>query len=398
MNMKEAVNAELCKISSAIFSFLDKGRGGKIEMQEKGKSSKRDCKLPKFVGTAILLVAIAIAFTFLTITPVIAQEAEVTVTVNAPEYVEEKVTFDVSIDVDHVEDFNAGQFDLVFDHKVIEVKKVTDGSIGDTEIPITMWGEIDSDTIRVFPELSGDTTASGSGYLAQIKFKVKGDEGEGCVLDISGKLVKLIEQESGAMLLKKMSVEWIGAEITVGTGGDGDGDDDEEPPEITGVPEEAVVSSEEGESMDFEITVDQRVDISWQINGTEVRKEEDVTGAVFTKSADAGTWNVSAIATDTETGLSSMHTWIWSVTPTETEEPEETPTPTPTLAPGVTPSPTPTLAPGETATPTPEPTAPPGAEEKATPTPEVEEPGFEAVFAIIGIVAIAYVLLRKRGG
>ena len=378
-------------------------------MEERGKSNKRISGLPMIrTGMAVLLVAIAIAFTSLAVTPVIAEEeTEVTVTVNAPEYVGEGETFDVTIDVDYVEDFNSAQFDLTFDHKVVEVKKVTDGSIDDAAIPIYYWDDIDYDTIKVMPMLpAGDETVSGSGYLAKIKFKVKGDEGDKCVLEIpKGKLVKLVEQESGAMKPGKTSVKkWIGAEITVGAGGDVSGGDDEELPEITGVPEEEVVSSTEGESLSFEVTVDQRVDISWQINGTEVQTDEDITGAIYTNtSAVAGTWNVSAIATSTETELSSMHMWIWSVASIETEALEETPTPTPTSAPGVTPTPTPTLAPGETAKPalpkpTPKPTAPPETEEKVKPTPEAEEPGFEAVFAIIGIVAIAYVLLRKRGG
>ena len=367
-------------------------------MQEKGKSSKRDCKLPKFVGTAILLVAVAIAFTFIAATPVIAQGAEVTVTVNASEYDGEKKTFDVSIDVENIEDFNMGRFDLSFDHKVVEVKKVTDGSIDDAEIPITMWNEMDSDTIRVMPELSGDTTTSGSGYLAKITFKVTGDEGDRCVLDIPGGYLIKLEKGVEHDVPGKMSVEWIGAEITVGVREDVSGDDDEELLEITGVPEEEVVSSVEGESLSFEVTVDQRVDISWQINGTEVQTDEDITGAIYTNtSAVAGTWNVSAIATSTETELSSMHMWIWSVASIETEALEETPTPTPTSAPGVTPSPTPTLAPGETAKPalpkpTPKPTAPPSAEAKPTPTPEV--PGFEAVFAIA--VMTLFLFYKKK--
>jgi hypothetical protein len=97
------------------------------------------------------------------------------------------------------------------------------------------------------------------------------------------------------------------------------------------------------------VTVDQEADISWQINGTEVQTDEGVTEAEFTRSAVAGTWNVSAIATSTETGLSSMHTWIWSVTPTPTLAPGVTPTPTPTPTPAATPSPgqvvTPTVMP-----------------------------------------------------
>ncbi|MCK4732628.1 MAG: PT domain-containing protein, partial [Methanophagales archaeon] len=60
----------------------------------------------------------------------------------------------------------------------------------------------------------------------------------------------------------------------------------------------------------------------------------------------------------------------------------------PTVAPTVAPTAAPTVAP--TAVPTVEPTAEPTAE----PTPE--PPGFEAVFAIAGMLAIAYLVLRKR--
>lgn len=372
------------------------------------KKERDSCKLLKAYAT-VLLVAIAIAFTSLAVTPVIAQEEKTEVTVNAPEYVEEGETFDVTIDVDYVEDFNAGQFDLSFDPEVVKVKKVSEGCIDDTEIPITMWDEIDSGTIRVMPMLPEDKGVSGSGYLALIKFKVKGDKGNECALEIDDE-----ESFLGNITADEIPVkEWVGAEITVGTAKKEE-EEEEEPPEIRAVPEEEVVSSEEGESMTFEITVDQRADISWQINGTEVQTDEDETGSIFTKSAEAGTWNVSAIVTSTETGLSSMHTWIWEVTAMETETetpaPEVTPTPTPTLAPGETPTPTPTptRAPRETpkatSTPTPTITPTPAAAPTITPspkpalTPPEKPPGFEAVFAIIGIVAIAYILRRRKEG
>ena len=59
-------------------------------------------------------------------------------------------------------------------------------------------------------------------------------------------------------------------------------------------------------------------------------------------------------------------------------------TPTPTAAPTPTVTPTPTIPPVVT-TPTPTP----------TPTP-TEEPGFEAVFAIAGLLAVAYLVLRRK--
>ena len=352
---------------------------------------------------AVSLILIAIAVTFLAVTPVVAQEAVVTVSVKAVEYVGEGETFVATIDVSSVSDLNSALFDLSFDPSVVEVTDVTDGRIDDTEIPIYYWDYIDSGTITVisgFPE-KFDIMVSGSGYLAKITFEVIGEEGDECVLEISnGELVKIVKTAKGGDEAEEMPADWIDAEIKVG-----EEDSDEEPPDITTwEPAEVVVSSTEGESITFEITVDQTVDISWQINGTGVQTDESVTEAIYTNtSAAIGTWNLSAIAISTETGLSDIHTWIWSVTPTSTVSPEVTPGPTPTLAPGETPTPTPTLAPGVTplreATPkektTPKPTALP-TEEKPTPTPmpTPKEPGFEAIFAIA--VMTLFLFYKKK--
>jgi hypothetical protein len=200
----------------------------------------------------------------------------------------------------------------------------------------------------------------------------------------------------GNITADEILAEWIDAEIKIGKE---EGEEEEQPPSITALePTEEAVSSTECESITFEILVDQEVDISWQINGTEMQTDEGVTKAAYTNtSAVVGTWNVSAIATNTETRLSTMHTWIWSVTAESTEASEGTPTPTPTLAPGVTPSPTPkaTSSPGQTvkATPTVKPTPTPKSEE---PTPTSKTPGFEAIFAIAAMSAIAHVLRRRK--
>jgi PGF-CTERM protein len=63
-----------------------------------------------------------------------------------------------------------------------------------------------------------------------------------------------------------------------------------------------------------------------------------------------------------------------------------TPTPTPTLTP--TPTPTPTLTP----TPSPSPSPSPTPIHTPVPTP----PGFEVIFAIVGLLAVAYLLKRRK--
>jgi len=84
-------------------------------------------------------------------------------------------------------------------------------------------------------------------------------------------------------------------------------------PSITSfAPTGTTPSSIDGENMTFNITLDQIVDVRWQINGTEVDTNISVTEAKYTNtSASVGYWNVSAIATNANG--SDMQTWWWTV-------------------------------------------------------------------------------------
>jgi hypothetical protein len=151
----------------------------------------------------------------------------------------------------------------------------------------------------------------------------------------------------------------------------------------------AVVNSAVGELRTFNISINQPADISWQINGTEMQTNESVMDAVYTNtSAVIGTWNVSAIATNAATGLSAIHTWIWRVTATHEANMTSTPTPTSAVAPTPlltsTPKSKPSPSPVSAATPTPAKSAKPAV------------PGFEPVFALAAIFAVAYLLLIKK--
>ena len=362
-------------------------------MQGEGRSSKKSMKL-SMPSIAVLFVLTAIAFTSLAVIPVAAQ---VTVTVNAPEYVDvEEETFFATIDVDSVTEFSYAQFDLSFDSAVVEVSAVEDGEINGETVPIYMWrrNPHDANTVGVRIMMPIGESVSGTGYLAKIEFNVEGEEGEKSELKISN-------EELGNTSGKEIPAIWYGAEIRIGVEAAEDEEEEEEndageevtpgAPNITACkPAEAVVSNAAGEPRTFNITMNQIADISWLINGTEVQTNESVTEAAYTNtSAVIGTWNVSAIATNTTTGLSDMHTWIWSVTATSTEAREVTPTPTPASETEIEETSKPQgekTAPKEK--PTPVPVAPP------TPTPK--PPGFEAILAIGGMLTIAYILLRRR--
>jgi hypothetical protein len=203
---------------------------------------------------------------------------------------------------------------------------------------------------------------------------------------------------SGTLIVEGDEYEVYGAkEIKVEEDGDDDDEKKEEgrsgSPNITAWnPIDAVVNNTEGESRTFNITVNQTVDISWQINGTEVQTNESVTEATYTNaSAVSGIWNVSVIATNTATELTDIHTWIWNVTPM--------PATTPTPAVNITTTPTPTAAPISTSTPTlaitPTSTPTPAEEKKQPGAEETKAPGFELVMSSFILIAVAY-LLRKR--
>jgi hypothetical protein len=179
-------------------------------------------------------------------------------------------------------------------------------------------------------------------------------------------------------------------EIVVGE----EGDEVTLPTNITAwKPIEAVVKNTESESRTFNIAINQPADINWQINGTEVQTNESVTDATYTNTSSViGTWNVSIIATNTTTGLSDMHTWIWHVTSTPAVNVTSTPTPTSAVA----------TAPSPLLTPTPKSKLSPRPTSSATPTPAKSAkpavPGFKPLFALAAIFAVAYLLLFRKEG
>ncbi len=341
-------------------------------------------------GLVIATLLLALIFT-----PVIAARG-VELSVKAPEEVAEGSTFEVSIAVEGIDDLNGAKFDLSFDSSVVDVISVTEGNVDGMAIPAEMFP--DDGHITVIAAMSGITGVSGSGDLAKVRFEVVGGKRDRSELEISN--VELVDDEAEFIEVGKLR----GTEIEVVDVIEEEESEEEQLPIITAwVPTEEAINSTEDESITFEISVDQEVDISWQINGTEVQQDEGVTKAEYTKSAVAGTWNVSAIVTNTETDLSGMHIWIWSVTAVSAEASEGSPTPTPapTLAQSVTPSPTPKATPTSSqavkSTPTAKPTSTPKSKETTpTPTPTSKTPGFYAIFAIAAMSAIAYALLRRR--
>ncbi len=133
----------------------------------------------------------------------------VKVEVNAPELVEIGGSFEVSIDVDSIANFNAGQFDLSFDSSVVNVTDVADGMLDGGTIPVDSWEFVDEGTIRVILEVSGIAGVNGSGNLATINFEVVGMGGDKSVLDIDNGMLVNTEAEA-------VHAEWIDDNVIAG--------------------------------------------------------------------------------------------------------------------------------------------------------------------------------------
>jgi hypothetical protein len=127
------------------------------------------------------------------------------VTVDAPEYV--SGSFNATLRIGNVTDLNSGQFDLSFNSSIVNVTDVKDGEIEGKAVPIFIWNFVDADTVRVLVSMPMEVGVSGSGYLAEVVFGVKGKSGDKSKLDISGLLVDTEANE--------IDTDWYGDEVTI---------------------------------------------------------------------------------------------------------------------------------------------------------------------------------------
>ena len=147
-------------------------------------------------------------------------DADVNVTVNAPEYVSD--TFEVTIDVTEVSAIIGAQFDLTFDPDVLNIDNtktdVTSGMIDDIELPISSRRLLDDGRIRILiydANLIEEGGASGSGYIAKIIFAVVGATGDNSAIDFC-------ESDESTRKLTDVDAEtidanWFGTNVTIGT-------------------------------------------------------------------------------------------------------------------------------------------------------------------------------------
>ena len=83
---------------------------------------------------------------------------------------------------------------------------------------------------------------------------------------------------------------------------------------ISILPSTSMVNNQVGENRTFTITNDHVANVSWRINGTEVKSAENVTTSTYIDSrALPGTWNVTAVVSNNNS--MDLQTWEWIVIP-----------------------------------------------------------------------------------
>jgi len=181
----------------------------------------------ELLSKKILLFIPVVALIVFT-TGVAAQEEEnVSVRVNAPEFV--SGTFDVTIDIYNVIDLYGGQFDLSFDPDVVNVNDVHEGEIDGATVTIDEWGLVDGDRrVRMLFNIDDEENpvgVSGSGYLASIRFEVVGDDGDTSALGLSDGVLSWYESDDhpllagNAIIPPEINADWSGDVVTVGDTG-----------------------------------------------------------------------------------------------------------------------------------------------------------------------------------
>ena len=176
-----------------------------------------------FVLGVILYLAMMLLF------PFIAAADEVTVSIDAPAEVDAGADFTARVNITEVINFDACNYDITYDHLILEVTDVTDGIIGETVIPVDMWDFVPAETqgtIRVIQNVPGLSGVSGSGYLSEIHFHVVGSAGNTSDISLSNGILS----DNTAT---EIPAAWVGDSVHVpgapGTGGGGGGGGGGEP-------------------------------------------------------------------------------------------------------------------------------------------------------------------------
>lgn len=185
----------------------------------------------ELISKMILLFIPVVALVIFTTGAAAQEEENVSVIVNAPEFV--SGTFDVTIDIYDVIDLYGGNFDLSFDPDVVNANGVYEGEIDGTTVTIDNKDTylMEDGRVRVLFNIDDEENPegmSGSGYVASIHFEVVGDDGDISALELSKGVLSCYGSDSHPYLAgnriipPEINADWSGDVVTIGNAGIGD--------------------------------------------------------------------------------------------------------------------------------------------------------------------------------
>jgi hypothetical protein len=129
-------------------------------------------------------------------TPVIRAGSASFVSLSMPAQIFAGDTFAARISVNSIQDLQAFQFQLTYDEDILKIigsengpDGVSYGYFGNTRVLTDMWRYVSltgtQRSVRMFGQVIDNLTVSGSGYLAEIHFRVNGNIGQSSQIDFS---------------------------------------------------------------------------------------------------------------------------------------------------------------------------------------------------------------------
>ena len=137
-----------------------------------------------------LLAGLGVALCLVLIPAPVAVAQAVQVAVDAPAGVEPGEYFTAKVSISGVTDFDAADFELTFDSRVVEIEDIaaggdiSDGLIDTTAIPVVGANEISAGVIKIVANVPGIPGVAGSGYLCQIRFHAIGAAGSSTSINL----------------------------------------------------------------------------------------------------------------------------------------------------------------------------------------------------------------------
>jgi hypothetical protein len=171
----------------------------------KGGVAMKKGKLVRILSTVAILAMIIVNGT---ISPAAAQE-NVTISINVPDDVEPGSDIVVTIDISHVENLDAVNYEVTFNDTLLRLDNVTDGKIGGTIIPVDIYNEIGPGRYRIVQNIPGLSGVTDTGYLAALHFHVKDSSGD-------SSYIRLLDGVIGNNQAEEIPATWNEAFLVVG--------------------------------------------------------------------------------------------------------------------------------------------------------------------------------------